>query len=106
MRRYSITSSARASSAFGAERPGGFEVDDQLELGRLKHRQIGRLVTLENPSGVDTSLTISIGEAGSIGDQPARRNVFAPTVDRRHRVLRGERNDLVASISEECITAN
>ena len=31
-----------------AERLGGLEVDDQLELGRLLHRQVGRLLALEN----------------------------------------------------------
>ena len=52
-RTHSITSSARASSDGGtveAERLGGLEVDDQLELGRLPHRQIGRLLALEDAS--------------------------------------------------------
>jgi hypothetical protein len=39
---HSITSSARASSIGGvdAERLGGFEVDDELEFGRLLDRNI------------------------------------------------------------------
>ena len=44
--RYSITSSARASSVGGtveAERLGGFEIDDQLEFGRLLDRQVSWL---------------------------------------------------------------
>ena len=42
---HSITSSARASSVGGsAERLGGFQVDHQLELGRLLHRQVSRLL--------------------------------------------------------------
>ena len=56
---HSITSSARASSASGtveAERLGGLEIDDQLELGGLLHRQVGRLLALENPAGVDAGL--------------------------------------------------
>ena len=32
-----------------AERLGGLEIDDQLELGRLQYRQVGWLLTLENP---------------------------------------------------------
>ena len=31
-----------------AERLGGLEVDDQLELGRLHDRQVGRLLALED----------------------------------------------------------
>src|SRR4051812_23093969 len=36
-----------------AERLGGFEVDHQLELGRLQYRQIGGLGALEKPAGID-----------------------------------------------------
>jgi hypothetical protein len=44
MRRYSITSPARASSASGTVMPstfGSLEVDHQLEVGRLQHGQDG-----------------------------------------------------------------
>ena len=50
-RSHSITSSARASSVGGtveAERLGGLEVDHQLVLGRRLHRQVGRLLALED----------------------------------------------------------
>jgi hypothetical protein len=33
-------------------------VDDQLVLCRRLHRQVGRLLTLENPPGVDADLAI------------------------------------------------
>ena len=41
---HSITSSARASSVAGVEpeRLGGSEIDDELEFGRLQHRQVRR----------------------------------------------------------------
>ena len=45
-----------ASSVGGtveAERLGGLEVDDQLELGRLHDRQVGGLRALENAADVD-----------------------------------------------------
>ena len=60
---HSITSSARASSVGGtveAERLGGLEVDDQLELGGLLDRQVGRLLALEDPAGIDADLTIHV----------------------------------------------
>src|SRR6266480_5059363 len=35
---------------FEAERLGGLEVEGQVKFGRLHHRQIGRLLALENPT--------------------------------------------------------
>ena len=46
-----------------AERLGGLEIDDQLELGRLLDRQVGRFITLENPAGVDAAQLIGVGDA-------------------------------------------
>jgi hypothetical protein len=40
-----------------AECLGGLEVDRQLELGRSQDRQVGGLLALENPAGVDADLT-------------------------------------------------
>ena len=60
---HSITSSARASSVGGTSRPSAlavFEIDDQLELGRLQDRQVGRLRALENAAGVDAGLAIRV----------------------------------------------
>jgi hypothetical protein len=36
-----------------AEHPGGLQVDHQLEPCRLIDRQVGRLLALENPRGID-----------------------------------------------------
>jgi len=44
-----------------AERPGGVEVNDKLKLGRLHDWQVGRLLALENPAGIDAGLVIRIG---------------------------------------------
>src|SRR5439155_17396239 len=55
-----------------AERPGGLEIDDQLECGWLLHRQIGWLGTLEDLPDVNADLTPCAGEARSIADQAAR----------------------------------
>src|SRR5262245_24628400 len=42
------------------KRPGGLEVDDELELGRLLHRQIGRLGTFQYFVHVAGSTTIQV----------------------------------------------
>lgn len=58
-----------------AERLGGFGIDDQFEIRRLKHRQIGGLGAAEDLSGVNASLTIRRSKARPIADQaPAATN--------------------------------
>ena len=83
-RTHSITSSARASSVGGtveAERPGGLEVDDQLEFGRLHNRKVGGLCALEDATGIDADL--SYASAGS----PRSSSVpgFDKLTKRKHR---------------------
>src|SRR6516165_5105600 len=46
-----------------ANRFRGFDVDDQLELGRLHHGNIAGLVALEDPSGIAADVVIRIGQA-------------------------------------------
>src|SRR5262249_25274049 len=48
------------------ERLRSLEVDDQFDFHQLLDRQVGRLYSLENISGVDTELAISIGKIGSV----------------------------------------
>jgi hypothetical protein len=36
-----------------AERLGGLEIDDQLELRRLHHRQVARLLAFEDAADID-----------------------------------------------------
>ncbi len=38
---------------FEAERPGSRDVDDEIELGGLHHRKIGRFGALENAGGIE-----------------------------------------------------
>src|SRR5215471_11475313 len=51
---------------FEPEHPGGLQVDNQLELGRLQHWQIGRLLALEDTAAIDADLAIHIRENCSI----------------------------------------
>ena len=71
-----------------AERPGGLQVDDELELGRLHDRQIGRLGALEDVAGIDAHLTITVREVGSIAHQAADCDGFTIYISRRNPVAR------------------
>ena len=46
---------------FKAERLRGLEVDDQFELYRLLHRQVGGLLAFENAASIDAGQTVRIG---------------------------------------------
>ena len=54
-----------------AEHPGGLGVDDQLELGRLHHWQVGWLSALKNAAGIDADLTIRLRNIGIVAHQSA-----------------------------------
>src|SRR5215218_11373146 len=48
---------------------GRFEVDYQLEFGRLQDRQIAWLGTFENPTSIDADLAKHIGDTWSVACQ-------------------------------------
>ena len=54
-----------------AERLGGLQVDDQLVLGRRLHRQVGRLLALEDAIDVAGRAPALVDQIGSIRDQAA-----------------------------------
>ena len=77
---HSITSSARASSVGGiveAERLGGRQVDDQIELGRLLDREVGRLRPAQNLVDIVGGAPEQVREVRSIGHQASRFDVLA-----------------------------
>jgi hypothetical protein len=81
-----------------AERLGGLEIDDELECGRLLDREVGGLLALEDLAGVDADLAIGAGEAWTVADQTAGRDVLAPRIDCRDRVGCGEGNQPLAAV--------
>ena len=88
---YSITSSARASSDrrhVEAERLRGLEVDDGVELGRRLHRQVGRLLALEDAIDVRCRSPELVAQIGPIGDQAAGRDEQA--IPNRSRAVGAE----------------
>ena len=50
------------------ERIGGLEVDDQLEDSGLLNRQVGGLLALQNPSGVNAGLAMESLDVSAIAD--------------------------------------
>jgi hypothetical protein len=68
-RSYSITWSARVSSDSrhgDAEHLCGLQVDYQLELDRLLHRQLGGALSLKDLTGIDAGLGPSGGDIGAV----------------------------------------
>src|SRR5215467_548621 len=65
------------------ERMGGRQIDDEIELGRLYHRQVGGLLAFQDTTGIDTNLPIGFGDAGPVAHQAAGFGVPAQVVDRR-----------------------
>src|SRR5262245_45532164 len=49
-----------------AERFGRLEVDEQLDFRGLLDRQVGRLLPLENPAGVDASQTVRVCQTAAV----------------------------------------
>src|SRR5262249_49798024 len=71
-----------------AKRLRGLEIDDEIELGGLHHRQIGRLRTFENPADVDAGLAIGVRKVRSIAHQTTACGVLPQIVDRGNRIAR------------------
>ena len=83
---HSITSSARASSVGGTSRPSAlavFRLMTSLVLGRRLHRQVGRLLALEDAIDVAGRAAILINRMHPIGNQAAGNDEETFPVDRR-----------------------
>ena len=87
---HSITSSARASKRWRhaeAERLGGLEIDDQLELGRLLDGQIGRLGALQDLVHLRSGTPVQVSIVRSVGHETASVHRFAEPGHRRQPIL-------------------
>src|SRR5262249_18295512 len=65
-----------------AERLGSPKIDDKIEFGRLLHRQIARLLALENAANIDAGLMALMGKTASVTHQAAGHDVLAKSVNR------------------------
>src|SRR5262245_62126511 len=82
---------------FEAERFRRLEVDHEFVLCRVLHRQVGRLLALEDATDVSCSAAVLFDFISSVGDQAAIGDELADGVDRRQPVLGRERNDQFAT---------
>jgi hypothetical protein len=67
----------------------GFEIDEQLDLRDLLHRQISGLVALENSSHVVPDQTVVFRFTPAVADQSAGSDELTKFVDRGQRMLKG-----------------
>jgi hypothetical protein len=79
-----------------AECLGGLHVDRQFVLRRRLHRQVGRLLTLEDTIDIGGRLSVLLDLIGSIGDQTAGSYEETQEVDRGQLELRRKRDDQIA----------
>src|SRR6516225_7673067 len=86
-----------------AERLGGFEVDDQVELGWLLDRQASCPLAFENAARKEAQLVEHIRETGPVAYQTARCTVLRIWIHRRHRMALCQRNNSRALACEERI---
>ena len=69
-----------------AERAGGGQIDDQIKLGRLHYRQVGRLSTLKDFAGVDADLTVRFRLARSVAHEASNFRILAYIIDGWNRM--------------------
>src|SRR5215469_17575786 len=77
------------------------QVDDQLELGWLDDRHVGRLLALENAAGIDANLAIAPEVTRSVTHESTDFGKFAQKVYGRKQITCRKRHDLHAAIDEE-----
>src|ERR1700692_3068586 len=52
-----------------ADRPGGLEIDDEVELGRKAHRQLGRLCPMPDAVDIGCGLAEEVGTDRAVSHQ-------------------------------------
>jgi len=77
------------------------QIDDQLELGRVLHRQVSRFNAGKNAPDVAGSLPVQAIERRSEADQPTSGREFAQFIRRRNAMAQRQCSDLLPLIVEE-----
>src|SRR5262249_30284745 len=86
-----------------SENPCGLQVDDELELRRPYHRQVGWLLPLEDAPCIDTDLPIPFSRARSVAHQPADFDMLPECINCRQPIVRRQRYKLHTSAVEQLI---
>src|SRR5262249_22080935 len=86
-----------------AQRLGGLEIDDKLELGWQLHRQVGGLLALENATRISTYKPVSVRKTATVAHHATIRRKLAILVDCRNLVLDRQGGELFAPAVEEII---
>jgi hypothetical protein len=89
-----------------SEYPCGLGVDNKLELARLHDRHVCWLRALDDVTGIDADLTISIRQTRSVAHQTADFNKLAHPVYRGDRVARCQMGQLDTPASEKRAAAD
>src|SRR5439155_1185218 len=96
-----LVGAAREGQRHGnAERLGGLEVEDQLDLRGLLHRQVSGLLAPENAPGVETGQTVRL-----LAHQTAGGGELAQKIDCWDAVAEGECAELRGVAAEQRIGA-
>ena len=65
----------------------GFQIDDELKLGRLQHGQVGRNCAFKDTNDKVADLPICLRQARTVARQATRFRKFSPFVDREQPQL-------------------
>src|SRR5262249_33056014 len=96
-RRYSITSSARASKDWGTDKPSTLAVFRLMaSFVRGLHRQIRRLFALEDAIDVGSRASVLVSKIRPIGHQSAGSDKRTLNVNRGRLVAGGRSDDQIA----------
>ena len=91
---------------FEAERFGGLEVDGEHEGSRQQHWQLGWLGATENPTGVDASLSITVGDTTSVAHQATSVDELTLWTGRGNSVARRQQHDLITLPEQKRVAAD
>src|SRR5262249_52548750 len=82
---------------FQAERLGGLQIKDELDFRGLLDRQIGRFLTLQNPTDVNARQTVHICNASPIAHQSSGLCKLPPIENGGNFIAFRQANKLIAS---------
>ena len=82
------------------------KVDDELEFGRLQHRQVSGLGAFEDAAGIDAGLTKGVCDVGSVTHQPTGFHRLTDRVSRGNPVARRQSSKLHAATDQEGIASD